>query len=67
MSDPSLSDIDFKNKMAWVTQVLSELPLIWIQYQYHEFTMNLSISWIDFSLTETNFRIFNVETIGWTI
>ena len=34
MSDPTLSDIDFKNKMAWVwaTQVLDQLvkDVIWI-------------------------------------
>ena len=29
MSDPNLSDIDFKNKMAWVLTTLNELtPLI---------------------------------------
>ena len=28
MSDPPLSDIDFKNKMGWVTQLGSGLPLI---------------------------------------
>ena len=28
MSDPTFSDIDFKNEMDWVTQFASQLPLI---------------------------------------
>ena len=45
MSDPTLFDIDFKNKMAWVTQVESELPLIKFKKCYLLKWVSLASEW----------------------
>ena len=58
MSDPTLSDIDFGNKMAWVTQVGSELPLTFLvdNFQRDAFPMNKTVQ----KLTEFESILFEI-------
>ena len=55
MSDPTLSDIDFKNKMAWVWTTLKILP----SKKKSFFTMWKNIKNLKIEINPWNISIFN--------
>ena len=56
MSDPILSDIDFKNKMTWVWTTLKELGEIYFRPEKETWLMISSVTFV-FSILKSETRM----------